>query len=262
VNPDKVDFLNLSELLNSHNEVKCQDALSALCGPTVDYGLLDGHSGETLTYCYSRDMTVNGQNRSNVTPLSAQIDLLSSRGPIFLEIKAAKLADQAKQPQLIIDKDRKLLVQILTRIYRLRGTYGQLKKFVGFAATSRTAWCFVFSREEEDDSDSSLYKESLDIWRIDHQSLFPIWGSVATAASADLCWYLTPDAPFINSALMKLGYHPSLCGVKLENNSNHCCHKVYHLSLPQQCRTNTNNHCVIAIPVNEIAFTIKVHLQN
>jgi hypothetical protein len=225
-------------------------------------------------------MYVDSQNTDNVSPLTAKIDLLSSRGPIFLEIKAQVLpkAQVLSQSHTVVDKDREVLLQTLTRIYRLRGTYGQLAKFVGFAATSRTAWCFVFSRNEEsDDTGTLVYQESVDIWRIGHNDLFHIWGSVAhvcAPASAtnppdsgsgfgsgagSASWFLTPDAPFINSALMKLGYHPSLCGVKLEPSSKHCSHKVYHLSFPRQGLHTTDNTRAVVMSLNDSAFTIKVH---
>jgi hypothetical protein len=212
-------------------------------------------------------MRVDGQEIDNVTPLTAKIDLLSSRGPIFLEIKA-----ESAQTQTVADKDREVLLQTLTRIYRLREIYGQLAKFVGFAATSRTAWCFVFSRKEQcDDTGTMVYCESVDIWKIAHDDLFHIWGSVAhvcalasaanpsDSSSGSGSWFLTPDAPFINSALMKLGYHPSLCGVKLEPKSKHCDHKVYHLSFPRQGLHTTDKTRAVVMSLNDSVVTIKVH---
>ena len=256
--PEGEGYLNLRDLLNCTSEVTCQEALSELC--YEGSGLLDGHQrGMTVTDGSSQQMKLGANDpvTENVSPLTGQMDLLSSRAPIFLEIKALQSGGTGTD---LVGIDRDLLVQILDRIYRLRGTYGQLRKFVGFAATSRAAWCFLFSREEQDNPMTGVarFKESLSIWRIYHQDLFHIWASVATAASNDASWYLTRDAPFINSALMQLGYHPSLCGVKLEAASNNCSHKVYHLYLPKPFHSLSRNE-TLALSMNEPDLTVKVH---
>jgi hypothetical protein len=247
LDPSAEGYIDLSSLLNASSEGPCQKALSGDSTSSVD-GLLTLDEKKGI-----QEMLVNGNSTPNVSSSSGHIDLLSSKGPIFLEIKAASVAPNPKGG--LIAQDLEVLKQILDRMFRLRCTYGQLKIAVGFAATPRTAWCLVFQRHLDSDDD---FEEYLNVWRIGHGDIFPIWDSVAAASAADPSWFLTEDAPFINSCLMQLGYHPSLCGARLEKDSKRCRHKVYHISLPMTCQYSSGNR-VLALPSNERIASIKVH---
>lgn len=252
-NPEDKDYINLSQELNQDDETSCQEALAVFSKP--EYGLIDSHNGNPFTLHHSQVMIVNEDEMKNVTPISGTIDLVSSKGPLFLEIKGRKLP--ARRDLTVTNKEKEVLEQILKRIYRLRCSYGQVKNIVGFAVTSGYAWCFAFHRHVY----NHVFNESLRIWRIKHTEVFKIWGAVAAACeSRHSDWVLTSDGPLVNNCLQQFGYHPSLCAVIMESASQRSSHRVYHISFPLPCKyCVANGSPALGIPHNDIAFSMKVH---
>lgn len=238
-------IFNLRDLLNSRDESQCQNALSEIC-QSGDYGLIDTHNGKQ--YCCGSPKDV--LTHQTAIPLNGKIDLVSSRGPLFLEIKGRSISDRSQE---MTTTEFNIIGQVLERIYLLRCCYGQLSKIVCFSATSADARCYVYRRVKRD-----KFEETLDIWKIKHDDIFKIWGSVVATVSKEPQWFLTSDAPFINSCLMRLGYHPSICGVKLEKSSSGSRHHVYHIHFPEFC-TSLAGVTVLAIPRTSNRICIKVH---
>jgi hypothetical protein len=238
----------IKDKLNADGERPCQSALSNLCTPTS--GLLNSHAG--AYYCASKSRNLrqdDGVSFITTTPLNGKIDLVSSHGPLFLEIKGRSLPQKYT---VITTLEFEILDQVLSRMFRLRGTYHQIKTAVGFAATSTIAWCFAFQM------DDTFNKCSMKIWKIDHEDIFKIWSSVTAQFISDpIGWMLTTDAPIINKSLMSLGLHPSLCSVRIIRQSRSSHHRVYKVFLPRICSNLLGK--LIGLPNETPDFCLKVH---
>ena len=249
---DKRRF-DIQALLNSKDESKCQGALTRIC-KYKNSRLIDCHDGKKYSCGTSKDMTgVDEEHLTNVFPLNGKIDLVSAEGPLFLEIKGRLSSESSEK---MTSQEYKIMLQVLERIYHFRCCHGQVSKIVCFSATSTDARCYVYRRSNDD-----ISLETLDIWSINHDDIFKLWNSVATVMSQSSRWFLTRDAPYINSSLMRLGYHPSICGVKLEKSSSRSRHHVYHVHLPKFCQFHTGP-CVLGIPRGKNVICIKVHNPN
>ena len=257
VDPELDGYVDLQVSLNRAAESFCQEKLRALC--KAGSGLIDGSSGSVKTFHLPRGMRSNeeGQETTSMISLSGKIDLMSNIGPIFLEIKPREFSFRNKGPNLT-NIELQLFSQVLNRLRRLQSSYSQIRTAVGFAATSCFAWCFVLRHETA--------SESLQILRIDHADVFKIWSSVtAKFQSNPVGWMLTEDAPMINSCLMQLGLHPSLCGVVIERKSRKSTHRVYNIFLPQvtsHYNATVANTPAVAILNTTASFCIKVHQES
>jgi serine/threonine protein kinase len=243
------DFISIKSLLNSEGETQCQEQLSSLCHHPYS-GLIDAHNGAFYSPSKSQSLTQN-MNEVVATPLNGKIDLCSKHGPLFLEVRGRV----ASSGQLITNLELELLDQVLGRMFRLRGTYGQIKTAVGFASTSTIAWCFVFQTDQN-------FVDSMKIWRVSHKDIFAIWSSVTGKFLSDpIGWMLTTDAPFLNNCLMHLGWHPSLCSVRIIRESRSSHHRVYRVFLPRSCSYSSAKRptSVTAWPNERPDFCLKVH---
>jgi hypothetical protein len=238
--------VSVQRLLDFQGESQCETALSELCVPGS--GLLDGHLGAIVSP--SQSQSLDFRNGIVIgTPLRGKVDLLSSSGPLFLEIKGRPFSGN-----LITKCETQILDQILLRMFRLRATYGQIKTAVGFAATSTIAWCFAFQTDDN-------FKDSMKIWRVAHNDIFKIWSSVTAKFISDpVGWMLTVDAPVINNCLMTLGLHPSLCSVRINQMSRSSSHRIYKVFLPRVCSDISEGRATPVVAfLNQPDFCLKVH---
>jgi FtsZ-binding cell division protein ZapB len=170
--------------------------------------------------CFAIDTHLTSQNvpvfklphtdASPGSPASAKTDFLSTKAPLFLELKSG----YGIHSGVLYAEDCDVLTQAIERVYMAGKVNEELKTVISFASTGRKNWIFILTRTYPSllKYNEQKIEERYYLLPIAPKDVFPLWHILNEKPSN---FFISESCVVLSEVLSSLGYHLGYCQLRL-----------------------------------------------
>jgi hypothetical protein len=162
------------------------------------------------------------------TPASAKTDFLSTKAPMFLELKSGSGIGSK-----LYSEDCDVLTQAIERVYMAGKVNEGLKTVISFASTGVKTWIFILMRTYPSmlKYNEEKIAEHYYLLPIAAEDVFPLWHILNEKPSN---FFIREDCVLLSETLSSLGYHLGYCQLR-----------VLHMCVLKNDEAGNGNHTMV-----------------